>query len=99
MIYGDLTLSALASGVTLEVTTEKGKFLLKKQSLRRFRFVTEEGWPFNWPSNVRYLLRSCDIRTVGWGRLVVGKRFSFLVSGHICVTTKIVKIERVWEGQ
>jgi len=98
MIYGDLTLCALSSGVTLRITTEKSSFTLTKQTLRRFRLKSSRESPASFDTNIRYVLQDCDIKTIGWGRIGVGRRFAFLAANALCVTTKIQKIERVWEG-
>ncbi len=98
MIYGEITLGALSNGVKLRITTEKSSFTLTKHTMRRFRLEATKGTAPSFTCNLRYLLQSCDIKTIGWGKVVVGKMFAFLAGDALCVTTKILRIERVWEG-
>ncbi len=98
MIFGELTLGSLSNGVKYRITTEKSSFTLTKSTMRRFRLEASKGSAPAFTCNLRYLLQSCDIKTIGWGKIVVGKRFAFIASGALCITTKIVRIERVWEG-
>lgn len=97
--YGSISVLSMPYNAKLKIVTEKGVFILTHRGNKYCDVVVQKGWPLLDRTTPGTYTVECRVKLFGWGRVAVGRRLAFLCNGdRFCVTTKVLKFDRVWLG-